>query len=465
MADKPHVLLLIDDEHRPDVMAIDGNPHIRTPTLDRCIAEGTYFRSAYTPAPVCVPGRQSMLTGLYPRHCGCTDFDTPLPSDVLTIPSHLSHYGYYTACAGKMHFLGTDQLHGWRNRIGGDVAITVDDSPLRESAATVDPTKRAMHSIEPGTGLWSTKKEVANARVGRSDNLIADVYSVDGALMFIEQYFVGQNYDRPIDSPLLLSVSLHCPHYPYQCPDDLFSYYLRRVEPFSEVLQENFDCHEFFKVRIGEDVTLREARRATAAYYGLIESVDMQYGRVVNRLEELGLIDDFIIVFLSDHGEMLGEKSLWHKLQFFEGSARVPFSISAPQIVPDQQPIDRHNVSLVDLFPTLCELVDVPIPDGLDGRSLVPLMRGDPGEWHNEVYSEMYHELNGPGEMVMIDDLKYFRFTERDWPDQLFDLADDPKERHNLIDDPAYKNDLRRLRAMLDKFEHTRESRKFGRPK
>ena len=459
MPTKPHVLLLIDDEHRPDVIGIEGNPHIRTPTLDRCMAEGTYFRSAYTPAPVCVPGRQSFLTGLYPRHCGCTGFDTPLPSDVLTIPAHLGHYGYYTACAGKMHFMGIDQLHGWRDRIGGDVTMNVDNSPLSGLAAHADPARRATRYIEPGTELWQTKKEVANARVGRGFGLIKDIYTVDGAMMFIEDYFVGQEYDRPRNDPLLFAVSLNSPHYPYQCPDDLFSYYLRRVEPYVEELQDKFDCDEFFKVRIGKDVALREARRATAAYYGLVESVDRQYARVVNRLEELDLLDDFIIIFLSDHGEMLGQKSLWHKLQFFEGSVRVPFSISAPRILPHSERIVLQNVSLVDLFPTLCELVDIPIPDGLDGRSLVPLMRGETDNWPNEVYSEMYHELNGPGEMVRIDNLKYFRFNEREWPDQLFDLAKDPEERCNLIDDPAYSDDLRRLKGKLSGFEHTRDGR------
>jgi choline-sulfatase len=251
------------------------------------------------------------------------------------------------------------------------------------------------------------------------------------------------------------------PHYPYQCDEELFSYYLRRVEPYVEDLQDNFDCHEFFKIKIGEDVTLRDARRATAAYYGMVETVDRQYARVINRLEELNVLDDFIIIFLSDHGEMLGQKGLWHKLQFFEAAARVPFSITAPQILPNVERIASQNVSLVDLFPTLCDLVDVPIPDGLDGRSLVPLMQGNAEGWSNEVYSEMYHNLNGPAEMVKIDDLKYSRFLERDWPEQFFDLGKDPQENHNLIDDPAYAADLRRLRARLDSFEHTREGHSF----
>ena len=446
MSDKPHILLLIDDEHRPDVMAVEGDPHIRMPTLDRIIERGTYFRSAYTPAPVCVPARQSFLTGLYARHSGCTGFDTPLPSDVLTMPAHFANYGYNPVCAGKMHFLGYDQMHGWRERIGRDIAVNL------RLPRTGEAQQQAARPHVPGTGKWPTVKEITNARAGKGHHMQQDLYTVDGALLFLDEYFVGEPYDRPGEGPLLLAVSLNSPHYPYQCPEDLFSYYLRRAEPYVEELPEQFDCADFFKVRVGTDVTWREAHRATAAYYGMIELVDRQYGRVIAKLEELEVLDDFVIVFLSDHGEMLGQKGLWEKQQFFEASARVPFSITAPRRLAGGGQTVRHNVSLVDLFPTLCELAEIPVPTGLDGRSLVPLMQGDAADWPNEVYCELYHELNGPSEMVKQDHLKYFRFHGRDWPEQLFDLDADPEETRNLIDDPAYAADLQRLRARLDAF-------------
>lgn len=446
MSEKPHVLLLIDDEHRPDVMAVEDNPHIRMPTLDRIIGQGTYFRSAYTPAPVCVPARQSFLTGLYPRHNGCTGFDTPLPSEVLTIPAHFANYGYNPTCAGKMHFLGYDQMHGWRERIGRDVAVNMG------LPRTGETRLRAGRPHVPGTGKWPTAKEITNARAGKGHHMQHDLYTVEGALLYLDEYFVGEPYDRPGEGPLLLAVSLNSPHYPYQCPEELFSYYLRRVEPYVEELQERFDCADFFKVRVGTDVTWREAHRATAAYYGMIEWVDRQYGRVIAKLDELNVLDDFVIVFLSDHGEMLGQKGLWEKQQFFEGSARVPFSITAPRRFTGGARTVGHNVSLVDLFPTLCEIAGIPVPEGLDGRSLVPLMEGDAAGWPNEVYCELYHELNGPSEMVKQDHLKYFRFRGRDWPEQLFDLAADPGETRNLIDDPAYAARLQRLRARLDAF-------------
>ena len=278
-----------------------------------------------------------------------------------------------------------------------------------------------------------------------------DEYSVDGALMYLDEFFVDPTYDRPGNSPLMMAVSVNVPHYPFQCPEELFTYYMRRVSPRVETLPENFECNDYFKVNIGEDVTHREAHRATAAYYGMIEWADQQFGRVVKRLEELNVLDDFIVIFLSDHGEMLGEKGLWEKQQYFDPSVRVPFFISLPGQAGTGR-IVNENVSLVDLFPTICDLVDVPVPEGLDGRSLVPLMNGSSEGWPNEVYSELNHKENGPSGMVKENQLKYFRFDGRDWPEQLFDMESDPQENHNLINDPSRLDDVERLRAKLDVF-------------
>lgn len=448
---KPHILLLISDEHRPDVMAVEGNPHVRTPTLDRFIAEGTYFRNAYTPSPICVPARQSFISGLYPRRAGSLNFGDPMPSEVLTIPGHLSRYGYRAVAAGKMHFIGPDQMHGWHERIGRDISGRNGYEPIVDSEHTA-PAER-----EPGTGMWSVlntpnskfAKEIMNARAGEGQWMRQGRYSVDGALHFLDEYFVNESYDRPGTQPLLLAVSLNCPHYPYQCPKDLFDYYMRRVEPIVDDLPAKFDCHDLFKVRIGEDVTYREARRATAAYYGMIEWMDNQFRRVIDYLESLNLLDEFVIVYLSDHGEMLGEKGLWEKQQYFDASVRVPFFIRWPQRLPGGQ-IVEENISLVDLFPTLCDIANVPIPEGLDGRSVVPLLTGKDVDWPGEVYSELWKAQNGPSVMIKERNLKYFRFVGKDWPDQLFDLHKDPKETTNLVDDPAYAADLARLRAKVD---------------
>ena len=177
-----------------------------------------------------------------------------------------------------------------------------------------------------------------------------------------------------------------------------------------------------------------------------------QYGRVIDKLEALNVLDDFVVVFLSDHGEMLGQKGLWEKQQFFDASVRSPFFVTWPQGLPKGGETISENITLVDLFPTLCEIAGIPIPEGLDGRSLVPLLRGDTDGWPNDVYAELYRTLNGPSMMVRQDHLKYFRFEGKEWPDQLFDMVADPEENNNLIDDSNYAADLERLKAKLSAF-------------
>ena len=455
---KPHILLLINDEHRPDVLPIEGNPHIRTPVVDRVIDGGFYFRNAYTPSPICVPARQSFHSGLYPRNCGSLNFGDAMPSEVLTIPGHLSRYGYSTCLAGMTEFVGPDQMHGWQRRIGLDIK-----SKYNGYEPADDPEHRALIEREPGTGQWPNKitTEVKRARAGRGHYMQHDRYCVDGALIYLDEYFVNEMWDRTDPAPLLLAVSLWSPHYPYKCPDDLFAHYLRRVEPFEEDVPEHFDTPDAFKVPIGEAVTNREAHRATAAYYGMIEWMDGQFGRVIDKLEELDVLDDFAVVFLSDHGEMLGQKGLWEKQQYFEGSARVPFAVQWPQRFPNGGATVQRNVSLVDLFPTLCDIANVPIPGGLDGRSVVPLMEGQTDDWPDDVYSELWDARNGPSVMVKHGDLKLFRFDGHwgilkrdgdtlDCPQQLYDLARDPDERVNRIDDASYADRLADLRARLD---------------
>lgn len=129
-------------------------------------------------------------------------------------------------------------------------------------------------------------------------------------------------------NPLCMAVSLWAPHYPYQCPLDLFNYYMQQVEPIVEVPNEQFEYDDFFRVRVNEDITYRQAPRATAAYYGRIEWMDAQFGRVIEKLEHLNVLDDFIVVFLSDYGEMLGTKGLWEKQSYFEDAriyATIPY--------------------------------------------------------------------------------------------------------------------------------------------
>ena len=216
--------------------------------------------------------------------------------------------------------MGWDQMQGWRRRISFD-DINVDTRYIEE-------LHREEASECSAGEKWSDAKEVLRAGIGKSPHAISDEFSVAGAKQFIEQYFASPYYDKQNSAPLLLKVSLLLPHYPYFCDEEKFTYYLNRVEPFmdEEVLDHPFLSEH--RVHVGEDVSKRDLRRATAAYYGMVETVDAQYGEVLAALRHIGEDpDDWIIIYTSDHGEMLGEHGIWEKQKFFEGSVRVPLFI------------------------------------------------------------------------------------------------------------------------------------------
>ncbi|MFH1498298.1 MAG: sulfatase-like hydrolase/transferase [Verrucomicrobiota bacterium] len=274
-----------------------------------------------------------------------------------------------------------------------------------------------------------------------------DQRTVEAAHDFIDDFFIDPTYDRATpDRPLLLKVSLIQPHYPYITTPDRLRYYFNRVTPF---LDEPLFDHPFLSeraVRVPEDATPREIRRATAAYYGMIDHIDTHYGSVLDALREVGQdLDDWVIVYTSDHGEMLGQHGVWEKQKFFEASVRVPLVIRWPKRFAPR--IVTENVNLCDLFATLCELGGIDAPGDLESRSLVPLMEGRSGGWDNETVSQ----FGGRNLMIKRDALKYHYYGE-DMPEVLFEHEADPDERVNCISAPRHADALaafRRRRAEL----------------
>ena len=447
---KPHILILMTDQQRADHTPMEEHPYVESPTIAEIAKNGTYFRNAYVPSPVCVPGRQSILSGQYPRHCGCRRFGEDIAPDVVTYPQWFGNHGYYTASAGKMHFMGQDQMHGWQRRIGFDQA-----TPASAYAGFDGEAARDLADPIDGTGKWIWDDEVRNARYGKGYWARHDRYAIDGALIFLDQFFAGPDYDRIGQRPLLLQVSLLMPHYPYICREDWFNYYLNRVEPYFDAPTEIHPCQRQRLLEVGRDATERQVQRATAAYCGMISEADEQFRRVIDRLKYLGVYDDFIIVFHSDHGEMLGELGCWEKFVFFDGSARAPLLISAPGQGWERKTINQ-NVNHLDLYPTLCDLVGLPRPMELDGSSLAPLIHGESEEDPQAVtYSELYDYSKlderrfhswSPGTQLMIrkGKWKYATYEMEDWPDQLFDLETDPGENRNLASD---KDQGKRVKA------------------
>ncbi|MFC4986918.1 sulfatase-like hydrolase/transferase [Saliphagus infecundisoli] len=444
MPDRPNILFLMDDEHRPDVLGYAGDDTVRTPTIDSLAETGTVFTNAYTPSPVCVPARQSLMAGELPRTCGCLGWDD-LDPEYYTFSRHFAEYGYMTTCAGKLHHQGWDQMQGWRKRLGP----TPMKRPLHHKyleKKDPDAFDRWEKDYDPGSEWkWSYSKEVRRAGVGDSRVQVQDRRSVEGTEQYISQYFNSPYYDRQRadERPLLLKVSLIQPHFPFFTTQDKFEYYLNRVDPY---LEEPPD-HSFLRkytVEPGVDASERELRRATAAYYGMVETVDDYFGRIMAALEAAGEnLEEWIIVYTSDHGEMLGEHGVWEKKKFYEASVRVPLVIRWPERF-DSGRVEK-NVNLCDLYATLAELAGLPIPDGLDSRSLVPLIEGVEDDWQNETVSQ----FDGQNLMIKQDHLKYQYYGE-ELPEILWDLERDSSETRNFIDDPEYTDAVDRFRDRRD---------------
>jgi len=436
MGRRPNMLFVMSDEHRPDIVGYEGNEVVRTPVLDELAATGVVFRNAYTPSPICIPGRQSLMSGQFPSTTGCRVFGQDLAPGSMTFARQLARHGYETVACGKLHHLGTDQMQGWTRRIAGDMTVASHFIDERDTDAYT-------RYVRPMTEVkWSDAKEIARAGVGRAPSAREDEHALQGAFNFIEEHFSNPYYDREQRKrPVLLKLSLRQPHYPYFTTEEKFTWYLNRVQPFADQGVSTHPALNRRRVVPGVDVSEREIRRAIAAYFGMIETVDDYAGDVMDALRHVGEdLDDWIIIYTADHGEMLGEHGVWEKQKFYEASARVPLIIRWPKRLPAGQVVEE-NVNLCDLFATICELAGVPAPDGLDSRSLVPLMDGDASDWDNETVSQFgLDDL-----MIKCGSLKYQSYGP-DFPEVLFDLEHDPTETVDFASHPDYQRQMARFR-------------------
>lgn len=432
MKKPPHILFLMDDEHRFDWCGFAGHPVAKTPNLDRIANDGVVFENAYTPSPVCVPGRQCIATGMFPRTCGVEKFGEDLPPGSETFARVLSRVGYETACVGKLHHHGPDQMQGWTWRVcnGDDMRVSPEHIDRKDKESFARNFEAARH--------WFVSEEVIGAGAGKSPYAVSDDLNTAGACAFIEEYFVSPHYRHHTPNrPLLLKVSLQQPHYPFCAPEDMVERYLPLVREYAN--QDCLDHPEFRNWTWNpEGVEAEHRLRALAATAAMVELCDARFGKVLDQLEACGQdLDDWLIVFTTDHGDMLGEHGKWLKLSFYEGSVKVPLIMRAPRLFQGGGRRLRENVSLCDLFATFCEAAGIPVPKGVDSRSLLPLLRSEQPAWSDEAVSQYTTPTDNRTAVCMIKrgNLKY-QWYGPDWPEVLFDLARDPGETRNAIDDP-----------------------------
>jgi choline-sulfatase len=424
-----------------------GDPWVRTPNLDRLAAEGVVFDRCYANNPICVPGRWSTVTGRLPREIGTPCFSDLLPLETPTYMRYLAQHGYMTTCVGKMHFHGPEQMYGWMLRPYGDMEVK-DHGFVPGYGVAKDVTggigADRTHDYGPYGGMMPFM--VKTAGPGEHGFMQFDRLVTEAARVHLRDYFqyvIHTQYGG--DRPLLFEVSYKTPHWPFVCPADLFDYYRAivpppRLAPSGDVppclvqkgRSDSADCSE------------EQVANARAAYYGLIEWMDGEIGLVLEELEDLGMRDDFVVMYGSDHGEIAGERGMWGKQTFYDESARVPMILSGPGLPAGRRV--GEACSLIDVFPTLTDLAGLPDPEGVRGRSLLRLLDGSSPE-PRTVISELFDGPGGESFMAMRGSLKYLHY--QDGARQLFDLDQDPDECVNCAGDPAYAEAEEALREAL----------------
>ena len=442
MASAPNILFIQVDQLTASFLPAYGNLVAKTPNIDALAERSVVFDSAYTNFALCSPSRFSMLSGQLASDVGAFDNGAEFPSTIPTFAHYLKAAGYHTSLAGKMHFVGADQLHGYDER------LTTDIYPSGFS----------------WTGDWNEPTE-SHSNDARSFTLAGPVtrnvqMDYDDEVLHRAQrklFDLARSVGIGDEQPWHVTVSFTHPHDPYQCTHEDWNRYaeadidMPRVshiddpDPYSIRLRRQYGLENFRPT----DEQIRNARHG---YYGSVSYVDNLVGSLLETLRTTGLEDNTVLVFSTDHGDMMGERGLWYKRSFYEDSTRVPLMVSWPGRF-DPGRVDA-NVSLVDLLPTFCDLaasgnyVDQLVEE-VAGESLLPLINEGDAAGSDLVFGENLSEgSTAPILMAKRGSMKYV-WSGCD-PAQLFDLAADPDELTNLSGQPEHAA----VEAKLDAIVH-----------
>jgi choline-sulfatase len=432
----PNVLVIMYDQLTPSALGCYGHPVTRAPHIDRLAATGVVFDAAYTNSPLCTPARYCLMTGQLPSATRGYDNAAYLASTVPTFAHYARNAGYRTALAGKMHFVGPDQLHGFEQRRTPDI-YPADFGWTPDWRAPGERIDWWYHNMDSVTGAGVA--EVTN-------QLLFDDETGYHALRALHD--LARSGDQ---RPFLLVASFTHPHDPYVTRREYWDRYEGLDIPLPVTTADDVpaDPHSerlrAVSAMSRATITPAHVRAARRAYLGNVSYVDDWTGRLLAALAALEVADDTVVILLADHGDMLGERGLWYKMNFFEPSARIPLIVHAPaRYAPGRV---STPVSLVDVLPTLLELAGGSLADAvtpLAGESLLPLCDGQ--QQDRTVVGEYAAEgACAPIVMLRRGVLKFVHCAVD--PDQLYDLAADPHERVNLAGDPAWSATLAAFRA------------------
>ena len=485
MTKKPNILLITSDQQHFSTLGVT-NPRIKTPALDRLCREGTRFTRAYCPNPVCTPSRSSLITGMYPSQHGAWTIGVKLPEDVPTVGEHLKDVGYKTALIGKAHFqpLASQQgsesieaqptlrdLDFWRDfkdpwygfdyvelarnhadesHVGQHYAIWLEEKGLKDWR----------DYFQPLPGDSSTKAPKINKDIGywvREDRAWALPEDLHYTAWTGERSVECLERAAQEDAPFFLWSSFHDPHPPYTVPEPWASMYDpenmvpgklvagehdRNPWHFGETQKENpdfGDWHEPFQAHGCSSHLYPEAelKKDLAVYYGMISFMDAQIGRILDKLGALGLADNTLVVFTTDHGHFIGQHGLIAKGPFhYEDMLKLPFIVRWPGHVPENRTSDALQ-SLVDLAPTFLTASGQDVPGEMQGVNQLGVWQGEQAEARDHIICENRHNPIMPHLRTYVNERYKLTVYRKESFGELFDLQEDPYELNNLWDEPG----------------------------
>ena len=437
-APKLNVLFISVDDMNND-LGCYGNKQVKSPNIDALAARGVKFDRAYCQFPLCSPSRTSLMTGLRPDTTRTFDlkyhFRQGLPN-VVTLSQFFKNNGYYAARIGKIYHYGNP------GEIGTD---GLDDAP--SWTEKFNPAGRDKTVLEPEI------IRLSKGGLGSSISLLADRTGQD------EEHTDGMVANEAIrlmethkDKPFFIAAGFYKPHCPYVAPQKYFDLY-----PFEKITLP--EIAEGFRQTVPGPalastnpwpylgVTKDEARQGKQAYYATISFVDAQIGRLVGALDRLGLRDNTVIVFWSDHGYLLGEHGMWQKQSCFEESARVPLIIVPPKTKSAGQSCSR-TVELLDLYPTLVDLAGLTPPTHLQGASLRPLLGNPQAAWTRPAYTQVQRGTF-PGHSVRTERWRYTEWDSGARGVELYDHDNDPQELKNIAGNPQFAEVQAQMKALI----------------
>jgi arylsulfatase A-like enzyme len=407
----PNVLIIMPDQMRGQAMGCMGDPDVKTPHLDRLASQGILFTQMFANTPVCSPARATILTGKYPHKHGMICNDLRLRESEVTLAEILKGHGYRTGFIGKWHLDGGKRLPGFippgERRQGFDfwAANECDHSHFKNHYFRDDPEPIVMNDYE--TRVWTD--------------------------LAIE--FVSANRD----APFFLEIAMGPPHNPYKAPDRFATMY----DPQKLTMRANW-----------EGAGALTSREDIAQYYGMISDVDEQVGRLLAKLDELGIADNTIILFTSDHGDMLGSHKAILKRKPWEESIRIPGILRHPAKIAAGQTLDVL-FSHVDIAPTLLGLCGFNAPGDMQGENLAPRLLNQTESEPESIFFQIFVEnkaddIPAPWRGVRTKTHLYARFEAEPWV--LYDLRSDPYELHNREGDPKFEPVRAEMENRLSEF-------------